>query len=145
VTAKLVLIVGANSGIAKALCQQILARTDLSVIRVARQHNDQFAKEQAGRVININCDQSEQGIAECAEALTMYDIQQVFICTGFLHDHQQLPEKKLVDFNAEFFHHTMQVNCVVPSLWLTQIGSIVRNKLADVVVFSARVGSISDN
>lgn len=71
---------------------------------------------------------------------------QVFICHGILHDDQVSPEKRLEDLDAASMQHVFQINAVTPVLWLKHLLPLLKQStICKVAVFSARVGSISDN
>lgn len=73
-------------------------------------------------------------------------IQKVFICNGRLHDADLQPEKRLEQFNAEDNQSIIHSNALVPMLWVQALLPYLKHaEQCRLVVFSARVGSISDN
>jgi len=147
------LIIGASSTIAQAAIQQFEKNQDcLGVFSVSRslpayaeQDNDH---SRSNKVHWFVCDNSESSIADVCQQLTSYsvDITKVLICNGLLHNETMMPEKKLEDINAAQLEAVFHANTVVPMLWLSKILPALQGKKAtQVAVFSARVGSISDN
>lgn len=142
------LIVGASSQIGQALLDNFLRQGNRHVIAVSRHP----LKPQLNR---LNC--SEFVIdAYTDEAISMLInkslgefkglITEVFICNGYLHSDKVQPEKKLEDINTTSFLAVIEANTLVPTLWLKNLLPVVKgNEACKVVVFSARVGSISDN
>tara|TARA_R110001583_G_scaffold67490_8_gene192966 strand:+ start:12495 stop:13070 length:576 start_codon:yes stop_codon:yes gene_type:complete len=73
-------------------------------------------------------------------------ITKIFICHGLLHSNTIQPEKKLEAFDANAFQEIMNVNALTPMLWLQHLVPVLSHKMPiKIVVFNARVGSISDN
>lgn len=70
----------------------------------------------------------------------------VFVCTGTLHNQAVFPEKRLEDINAAQLQTYFAINSVLPALWLKHlVRGFSKQSRAQVVMLSARVGSISDN
>ncbi len=73
-------------------------------------------------------------------------VQKVFICNGRLHYAELKPEKRLEQFNAEDCQAIMHSNSIVPMLWVQALLPYLKSQQScQLVVFSARVGSIGDN
>lgn len=73
-------------------------------------------------------------------------VQKVFICNGRLHDGEIKPEKRLEQFTADNYQAIMESNTVVPMLWVQALLPYLKQEQScQLVVFSARVGSINDN
>lgn len=73
-------------------------------------------------------------------------VQKVFICNGRLHDGEIKPEKRLEQFNADNCQAIMHSNAIVPMLWVQALLPYLKSaQSCQLVVFSARVGSIGDN
>jgi NAD(P)-dependent dehydrogenase (short-subunit alcohol dehydrogenase family) len=143
------LIVGANSEIAKAIALKVLNFVHQQLIIVSR--DTQFYKHprfHETKVIEVK-DYQEQTIKSAVESIWEVDslnINTVFICHGLLHNQNIQPEKRLSAFSADAFSHVLTVNTVTPMLWLKSLVPLLSGKQAcKIVVFSARVGSISDN
>ncbi|ABM03855.1 oxidoreductase, short-chain dehydrogenase/reductase family protein [Psychromonas ingrahamii 37] len=144
------LVIGASSAIAQALIDNLLLDDELQVYAVSRS----FPADFSDRMLNqkklnlIECEYNSAQINAIIEKIkaTSLPCVKVFICNGMLHNHSFLPEKKIEQFSADIFQQVMHVNAVVPGLWLQQLITLLRHPLPCVVtVFSARVGSISDN
>lgn len=68
------------------------------------------------------------------------------VCTGFLHEDGQGPEKKLADLQQEKLLKDFALNAVAPALIAQQfIPLMPRRERAVFAALSARVGSIGDN
>lgn len=154
------LIIGANSDIAKAIAKQTRANSDIGLILVSRD-----LSYYTSRNLNTNATSTE-GKSDCVTKIPVIDYQtltiketvekiqqlngspitQVFICHGLLHSETIQPEKKLEAFDASAFQEVMNVNTLTPMLWIQHLVPILSRKIpTKIVVFSARVGSISDN
>lgn len=70
----------------------------------------------------------------------------IISCTGFLHEADHLPEKKLTELDHKFFTRNMELNCYSHVL-ISQIieQTYKRKDQLKLVCLSAKVGSISDN
>lgn len=62
-----------------------------------------------------------------------------------LHKGSIQPEKKMSDFSVDSFLQIIQVNTVLPLLWLGQLEHLIQSKQLNVTILSARVASIGDN
>ena len=148
-TKKTTLIIGANSDIAKALALKVIADKQTQLIVLSR--NISFYQQQQfsqAAVIHVN-NYHEQEISiavETIEKMTTNEISQVFICHGVLHNKECQPEKRLEDFCADTFTQILNANTITPMLWLKHLAPILASKTrCKIVIFTARVGSISDN
>ncbi|MFT6924514.1 MAG: NAD(P)-dependent dehydrogenase (short-subunit alcohol dehydrogenase family) [Psychromonas sp.] len=144
------LVIGASSAIAKALIDKLLLDDELVVYAISRSFPAHFEQRLLNqkRLKQIECTYSPEQIKAIIENIkaTCLPCAQVFVCNGILHDSSFLPEKKIEQFSVDIFEKVMHVNVVVPSLWLQQLITLLKHPLpCTVVVFSARVGSISDN
>jgi NAD(P)-dependent dehydrogenase (short-subunit alcohol dehydrogenase family) len=138
-----ILIIGASSGVAHAIVSHLRLRNHSSIYTVSRS----TMKAQVG-VVSIESDYSQGSIEKICEQLKAedVDITHVFICNGLLHDAEVFPEKQLREFTQEKWMATMHVNALVPMMWIQAIAAILPSKAHCLfTVFSARVGSISDN
>lgn len=135
------LILGASSGIARALVKQLLADGE-EVFAVSRSQSEFAAKG----LHTYESDNSEQSVAEIAAALKNQPFARVFICHGVLHGENFMPEKRLEDISQETMETVIKVNTLTPLLWLKHLKpSLKGDQKCVVTVFSARIGSISDN
>ncbi len=136
-----VLIIGASSGIGKAVAEH-WHEQGFEVVAVSR------------RALSLTqcevqtCDNSDEQIQrlidDWIDAQKAFD--QVIICNGMLHDEHIMPEKKLADLNQDSFIRLMSVNAWLPIKWIRALVPLISYSPAmKIAVFSARVGSISDN
>jgi NAD(P)-dependent dehydrogenase (short-subunit alcohol dehydrogenase family) len=145
------LIIGANSDIGKAISDQIQRSENTGLILISRG----FSTDTSVDVINDNVnkitvkDYQAQSIDQAIIELSAYDdvpITQVFVCNGILHSENIQPEKRLEDFDVEAFQQVITSNTLTPMLWIQKLTPLLTGKFpCKFVVFSARVGSISDN
>lgn len=145
------LVVGASSAIAQALIKELLEiNNSVAIIAITRRVTDVLLK--SSRVTYIECDNSESNIdwilnSEYFKHLVIGD---VFIFNGILHGKHGhaslLPEKSIRDFEQDPFLEVLKVNTLIPALWLKHLQKkIMRYSTGNIVVLSARVGSIDDN
>lgn len=144
-TRRSILVVGASSAIAQALIKNLLENSMLHIVCVS-QHRPEFTFDNE-RVLQLQCDYTDLQVQQLALQLKIqqFVFEQVFVCNGVLHSNQFMPEKKLSDVNTEQLHNYFQANVIVPMLWLAQLESLMLSETAQITVFSARIGSISDN
>lgn len=94
-------------------------------------------------------DYSENSISEAVNKISNESncpITRVFICHGVLHTDNIEPEKRLEDLDVESFLHVITSNTLTPLLWIKALTpKITQKNHCKIAVFSARVGSISDN
>lgn len=142
-----VLVIGASGGIAQALIEQLhndenvdnivsISRRDIPKLSARHQHHAFDSSEEA----NIKAFVMEQKKA--------FLFTHIVCCTGVLHtsgDKTLKPEKRLEDMNAEQFSEYFRVNTIVPALWIKHAVNMIDKDHATITVFSARVGSISEN
>jgi NAD(P)-dependent dehydrogenase (short-subunit alcohol dehydrogenase family) len=143
------LIVGANSEIAKAIALRVINGDKTLLIVVSR--NIEFYQQDKFSLANVIRveDYQEQTIAAAVASIkqvALVDISRVIICHGVLHNEKFQPEKRLEDFSTEAFINVINANTITPMLWLKHLVAMLGTKnICKVVIFSARVGSISDN
>ncbi len=90
--------------------------------------------------------QDPDSIESCASALSQEAPFQLIINTiGVLHTSSWMPEKKLVDLNAEQLVELMKVNAIGPALTIRHFSKLLDPKNSIMVTLSAKVGSIEDN
>lgn len=143
------LIIGANSEIAKALALLLVDDINTNLVVITRNvdfyQQDHFAE---CKVIKVD-DYQESTINATIKKIQqekLPDIKKVFICHGLLHSETLQPEKRLSAFSSDSFIAILTANTITPMLWLKNLMPIVAGKEeCKIVVFSARVGSISDN
>lgn len=149
-TKKVTILIGANSEIAKALAKSVINSNETELIVISRElsfyHQPIFDNS---HLITIRS-YSESNIIKSVNRISTICchsvISQVYICHGMLHNQQCFPEKRLEDFNSASFNEVVAVNTITPMLWLKSLLTVFPTKdICKIVVFSARVGSISDN
>ena len=147
------LIIGANSDIAKALALQLIASKTTGLILISRDvsADDLLYRDRNNSNVNIITvkDYQLQSIAQAIEEIATYNhapITRIFICNGILHNQSIQPEKRIEELTVESFNQVMASNALTPMLWIQQLmPTLTGNSPCKIVVFSARVGSISDN
>lgn len=146
---KRTVIIGANSGIAKELAVLISQCSSDEIIVVSRD-TSAYTKMALPSVKKINVpDYTEESIINAVDSINKMNdlpIHQVFIFHGILHNEKIKPEKRLEDFNPQSFLNVITANTLTPLLWIKTLTPILaRSHMCKITVFSARVGSISDN
>lgn len=143
---KTTLIIGGSSAIALAIAKEQLDE-DASVVIVSRQSHCFESLPANMTWLTIESYEQQAIDAKVAE-INEYDcvFSEVFICNGVLHSQNFMPEKKLEDINANAFNTVLNSNALTPILWLKYLVPLLAGEhFCKLVVFSARVGSISDN
>jgi NAD(P)-dependent dehydrogenase (short-subunit alcohol dehydrogenase family) len=147
------LIIGANSDIGKAIAVQVSHSESIGLIIISRDTlkntvyiddgvNNEVSKITVQDYLATSIEQAIKKIAVNAEA----PITRVFICNGILHSDDFQPEKRLEEIDPTAFIQVMTANALTPLLWIQKLTPILAGKTScKIVVFSARVGSISDN
>ncbi|MBA6391010.1 SDR family NAD(P)-dependent oxidoreductase [Colwellia sp. BRX10-3] len=152
-TTEQTLIIGANSDIGKAIAAQIQTseNTDLILISRGLANSNLVASETIkAKVTTITvANYQPESIEKAIEQLVQYNhapITRVFVCNGILHSQNIKPEKRLEDFDAQAFIDVITSNSLTPMLWIQKLTPLLTGKSpCKFVLFSARVGSISDN
>ena len=144
-----IVIIGANSGIAKALALQTIENNDTQLVVISR-NNDAYQDQKFSETKKLTLsDYTETSIASAIndiKAANMPPITGVFICNGLLHNQTIMPEKRLQEFTVDSFMQIIEANTITPVLWLKNLLPIMKGKQpCKMVIFTARVGSISDN
>jgi NAD(P)-dependent dehydrogenase (short-subunit alcohol dehydrogenase family) len=143
------LIIGANSGIAKALALSLLNENNTKLIVISR--NIKFYQQPLFNDVEVihttSYDEDEiQNVLKSINKSIIGYVSRVFICHGILHNSDYQPEKRLEDFSAKAFKEVLTVNTITPMLWLKNLTPLLSGKeICKMVIFTARVGSISDN
>lgn len=133
------LVIGASSGIARALISELEGQ-DKQVFSVSR--------NELARPRHWVMDYSDLAVTKWCDDISAqgHQFEYVYICNGMLHGDQVSPEKSLNAFDQSAFFQVMQCNTVTPMWWLSNVSKLLAKKSHNVItVFSARVGSISDN
>jgi NAD(P)-dependent dehydrogenase (short-subunit alcohol dehydrogenase family) len=147
------LIIGADSNIAQAIAKQIQQSPNIGLILISRylrndsQPEDNMANRNITKITvkDYQPHTIEKTVLQITQQ-TLAPITRVFICHGLLHNNCVQPEKRLEEFSASAFQQVITVNAITPMLWIQHLTPILAgNTATKIVVFSARVGSISDN
>ncbi|BFM50760.1 SDR family NAD(P)-dependent oxidoreductase [Marinomonas sp. THO17] len=140
------LVIGASSAIAQAIIEKLQQDADCSAITAVSRANIRLPNND--KVISVTCDYQQDSIAELCQTLQASQgmIHKVFICNGLLHNDNMQPERKIESVNAAQLAASFQANSITPMLWLKYLLPVLKGTSAtQVAIFSARVGSISDN
>jgi NAD(P)-dependent dehydrogenase (short-subunit alcohol dehydrogenase family) len=152
-TTEQTLIIGANSDIGKAIAAQIQTSENTDLILISRglaNSNLVTSETIKAKVTTIKvANYQPESIDKAIEQLSQYNyapITRVFVCNGILHSQNIKPEKRLEDFDAQAFIDVVTSNSLTPMLWIQKLTPLLTGKSpCKFVLFSARVGSISDN
>lgn len=140
------LVIGASSAIAQAAIQQFEADQDcLGVFAISRSLPK---PETVTKTQWLESDYSEASIQQICKSLFPYSgkITKALICNGILHKDSMMPERKLEEIKASNMEDIFHSNTIVPMLWLSRLLPILQGEQpTQVALFSARIGSISDN
>lgn len=143
------LIIGASSGIAKAIAFQLMEDHHTAVTLISRDLSAYSDIQHPNVKTMLMSDYSEHSIEGAANQITSTlerPITHVFICLGMLHDQKIQPEKQLKDIESTSFEQLMAVNALTPMLWVKALLPALKGNIdCRLVVLSARVGSIKDN
>lgn len=148
---KKILVIGASSTIARAIIDYSIEKEGGSSDSVSI---DSVSRSSKPENLPSDCvewhqtDYSEESIEKICQELsgTLSELDLIVISNGKLHDTSYMPEKRAKDFNLDNFLDVVTCNTVIPLLWLKHVQPFLpRKKPTNIVVFSARVGSISDN
>lgn len=142
-----VLIIGAGGGIGQALFHRWLADEDVDRV-IGISHLQYPVKPGSDSAQWMQTDYSESSIEEiCHDLAEQHAVySHVCICNGVLHNSDVWPDKRIEDLDQDSLLELFRINTVVPILWLKHLLAVVKGKHpCKISVFSARVGSISDN
>ena len=137
------IVIGANSTIATAIINQLVPANQ-NLIAVSSKP----LKSRHARIKSIICDYSEKEITKAASQiaqLQLPSIDRIYICNGILHSESIHVEKRIEDIDPNAFLSVINANTLTPILWLQALFPLIKKQQCKVIVFSARVGSISDN
>ncbi|MGR6874434.1 SDR family NAD(P)-dependent oxidoreductase [Pseudomonas sp. HK3] len=137
------IVIGASSSIAQAIIKKINIQNE-SVIAISSRPNE----TPDNSVINLLCDYSTDSISNTINHIKQLDlssIDRIYICNGVLHNDTIEVEKRLESIESDSFMALMHSNALIPILWLQALLPLIKHQQCKVTVFSARVGSISDN
>ncbi|WP_158589046.1 SDR family NAD(P)-dependent oxidoreductase [Alginatibacterium sediminis] len=138
-------VVGGSSTIAQAIISELIEQdSSIKVIVISRSSCPD--KLNIAQVHWTQSQYDEQSLSQWIKDYRDQNIVGVFICNGQLQSTTKRAEKSLSEFNCDSFLQSMTINCAIPLLALQQvILQISPQQRTTIVVFNARVGSISDN
>ncbi len=141
------LVVGAGGGIGGAVLDLLCRRGDHEVVYAVSRSPVPAGRAATPGLKWLACDQTPEGVAEVVGALAGGPpLDRVVICNGVLHGEGLQPEKAIERVDPQAMLSVLEVNAVLPILWLGALmGELRRTPGAVVAVLSARVGSIGDN
>jgi NAD(P)-dependent dehydrogenase (short-subunit alcohol dehydrogenase family) len=140
------LIIGASSKIAQATAQTIRQHSDEKLLLVSRNQPDYI--DELTNVDFWPSNYEDSQVESICQSLKQDELlpDRVIICNGLLHNDNVFPEKQLRELDRDQWLTLMLVNAWIPMAWLQNLAAIMSSKhKADIAIFSARVGSISDN
>lgn len=143
------LVIGATGGIARQLLEQLIASGRYKKVFGVTRSPD--GGDVAGVEYLCADSQSEQSIQAAVQHLLPYGhFGLVICCIGALSGHQNgvelSPEKRLEDITSEQLQSYLLTNTIGPMLWIKHLMPLVKGaSKSQIVLFTARVGSISDN
>ena len=144
-----ILIIGANSGIAGSLIQNLLERkTVAKIVAVSRSLPTDQSFSDKERIEWLLSNYTDASIERIVASLKTRDlvIDKVIICNGALHSSFFAPEKRVEDINLKNLEDVMKINAFIPMLWVKNLKPLLRkSSRCSITVFSARIGSIQDN
>ncbi|WP_371195396.1 SDR family NAD(P)-dependent oxidoreductase [Glaciecola sp. SC05] len=142
-----VLVIGASGGIAQALISQLNGDAQVeSLVTVSRQSFSPLSGKHSHHILDSNDESQIKAFSIEQKKAGLFT--HIICCTGVLHSSGGMtlkPEKRLEDMNGEQFAEYFKVNTVVPAMWIKHAVNLVNKEGATITVFSARVGSISEN
>lgn len=141
-----VLVAGAG-GIGHALCEAVIALNPaIELIRLSRSPAALPPLGASHRDLALDYTLPSSIDAAIASLAETGPPDWVLIATGWLHDEQRQPEKRLAELDAAHLLHSYQLNAVGPALLVRALDDgLPRRHPVRFGVLSARVGSISDN
>jgi NAD(P)-dependent dehydrogenase (short-subunit alcohol dehydrogenase family) len=143
------LIIGSSSGIATSIIQSLSRNNGENLILISR-HFDKIQSNLIHHAHLIHIKRYEEDdihhVCKQLTPLILSEVESIFICNGILHSPEFLPEKQLESFSSKQFNDTMMANALSAILWIQGLVNKLNYKpCCKIIVFSARIGSISDN
>ena len=141
------LVIGASSAIGQALIESLLKEPSQKIFAVSQRKDIDQPLNSCGRLSFFTCDYSESQVERVVLELQQseHPISQVFICNGVLHGEFGGPEKSLKEYEPQNTEAVFKANILVPLTWLAQLEKLPLRTETDIVLLSARIGSIGDN
>lgn len=143
-----VLIIGGGSAIATELIRQTSENNPRAQLYVVSrsQRSDAFANVRLADWIELDSTDADAVAAQVSQWREQGVLFSRVISTiGVLHSEQFQPEKRLEDIDLDALMRVFTVNTASNVNWLKYAPHLLIKQRAEWVVFSARVGSISDN
>ncbi len=158
---KYALIIGVNGGIGKEVVSQVSAQHQFDTVYTlsrgeAAYNTGNFSTPT--KLIHKAMDTAnEADVKNFIEELKDNGVKlSLVICTtGILHQEANTqsipeiiglkPEKRLEDMHEAQLAEYFRINSILPAIWLQNLIKVVDKQSANIVFFSARVGSISEN
>ncbi|MEM1403446.1 MAG: SDR family NAD(P)-dependent oxidoreductase [Pseudomonadota bacterium] len=140
------LIVGAGGGLGAAIAKRWAADSTIERTWAVSRHADSIPV--ANKISPLATTHAADDIKAIVRSVTAdgVTLSRVAIVLGTLHSESYAPEKSLRALAPEAMHEVYEVNCVRPLKWVAALTSALRKSPETrIAVFSARVGSISDN
>jgi len=145
---KLDVVIGAGSGIGRALIERWNAAAERPILAVARSAASLAPVDSLETVSTRLCDYSDAALVLLGERLRDQesDIARLVICNGVLQGDGYRPERALNQLTLSALHQVFEVNTFLPMRILGALTSTLKQSSAPrIAVLSARVGSIGDN
>lgn len=141
---KNVLIIGASSGIAQACIKLLLSCETVKSITTVSRKEIHFSHQKLHK--HTVSEYNDLTITNICHQLQSDALDLAISTIGVLHDNTNLaPEKKIEDIEAKNLQRYFDVNSIIPTLWLKHLVGKMRKRNSNIILLSARVGSISDN
>lgn len=139
-----VLVIGASGGIAMACIKQLLNCESVKTVMTVSRKDIAFEHQKLHK--HTLSDYSPETISRCCQELQTDNLDLVISTIGVLHDKNSLvPEKKIEEITAQNLHQYFEINSIIPALWLKHLVNKMSKGNSNIILLSARVGSISDN
>jgi NAD(P)-dependent dehydrogenase (short-subunit alcohol dehydrogenase family) len=145
---KLDVVIGAGSGIGRALIQRWDEAAERPILAVARSASSLALVDPLGSVSTRLCDYSDAALISLSEHLheQRTDIARLIICNGVLQGDGYRPERALNQLTLSASRQVFEINTFLPMRILGALTSALKQSSAPrIAVLSARVGSIGDN
>ncbi|RLV60735.1 SDR family NAD(P)-dependent oxidoreductase [Parashewanella curva] len=139
-----ILIIGGSGGIGQALIKEALQRFEGANIYATYHKNKPQWNLPCLTWLPLDATNENQ-IFKLSQKIT--DLDLLINSIGFLHSPSQLPEKSVQQFDVDFFQQNLSLNTLPTLLLAKHFQSAFKNagNQSRFAVFSARIGSISDN
>lgn len=148
------LIAGSSSEIAKAIVKRLCRQQQaIKLITLSRQcdQNHEVFENSRNTLVDHQHIQADLRNPACVGELTKVWQQlgrpdQVYHCSGILHDAEHGPEKSIRDFDASWLQQSLQANVVTHAHLAQSLHPLLtRKQPIRWLSLSAKVGSIEDN